>query len=107
MAEATRLLLEDHGFQVVSATDFRQVEAACADGRFNLVLIGDAIEPRTKKAIATLIHDRRAVKVPILEIYSSKPELDNVHSVAGSKPPDDLIRTLKSILNQHEAGQSA
>jgi DNA-binding response OmpR family regulator len=107
MAEATRLLLEEQGFRVVSATDFRQVEAACAQGQFELVLIGDAIEPRTKKAIAALIRDRCSVTVPILEIYTSKPELDNVHSVSASDPPAELIQTLKTILNQQHTGQSA
>jgi DNA-binding response OmpR family regulator len=103
--ESTRLLLEQQGFRVISATDFKQVEAACAEAQFDLVLIGDAIEPKIKKAIVALLRDRRSA-APVLELYHGKPELEDVYSV-DAVSPDDLIASVNRVLKQVRSSQSA
>jgi DNA-binding response OmpR family regulator len=96
LAEATRLLLEQHAYEIVTATDFKQVEAACTNIRFDLALIGDNFDPRIKKAIYLLIKENCA-KVPILEMYKGNPAIDNAEHVNAASP-DELILAVRRML---------
>jgi CheY-like chemotaxis protein len=83
MGEATNLLvissdpafgdvrkdvLEAAGFSVISANNLRQVEDACKQGGFWLVIIGHAIPPKRKKRIWAEIVNR-CPGIEILDLY--------------------------------------
>jgi hypothetical protein len=96
LPERTRLLLEQHAYEIVTATDFKQVKTACANIRFDLALIGDNFVPRIKKAIYLLIKETCA-QVPILEMYKHRPVINEAKHVNAASP-DELMKAVQSML---------
>jgi hypothetical protein len=96
LAEAKRQLLALHPYEFVTATDFKQIEAACANIRFDLALIGENFEPAIKIAIFFLLR-KHCPQVPILEIYKDIPVIEDSEYVkAGS--PDEIVKAVQRIL---------
>jgi hypothetical protein len=96
LAEAKRQLLALRPYEFVTATDYQQIEAACANLRFDLALIGENFEPPIKKAISSLLREH-CPQVPILEIYKDRPVIEGSEYVkAGS--PDEIVKAVQRIL---------
>src|SRR5947209_869796 len=53
--QTRKLLLERHGYDVIPALNFRDVEMACQDGNFHLALVGHDLETKIKKALGLKI----------------------------------------------------
>ena len=96
--ETRKLLLQQHGFNVVPALNFRDVEQACKLQDFDLVLVGQTFEPRIKKAIALKIREH-CRDVPIVEMCRYSPEIEgSIFTVSDS--PEDLIQTIADTLGE-------
>jgi hypothetical protein len=105
LAEATRQLFEQYAYEIVTATDFKQVEAGCANIQFDLALIGDNFEPRIKKAIALLLKEH-CPDVPILEIYKDTPVTEASEFVQEGSP-DELVKAVRRMLGKVKSPVSA
>lgn len=96
LAEAKRKLLALRPYEFVTATDFQQIEAACAHLQFDLALIGENFEPQIKMAISSLLREH-CPHVPILEIYKDKPVIEGSEYVkAGSS--DEIVKAVQRML---------
>jgi DNA-binding NtrC family response regulator len=106
LAQATRQLLEQYAYEIVTATDFKQVEAGCANIQFDLALIGDDnFEPRIKKAIALLLKEH-CPDVPILEICKDTPVTEASEFVQEGSP-DELVKAVRRMLGKVKSPVSA
>ena len=94
LSEIRRLLLTGNGYNVVVATDFRQIEALSAPP--NCVVIGTDIEPRVKRAAGKLL-DHKWAGIPILEINVFQPEIEGAAWVS-SDSPEEVLAALKDLL---------
>jgi hypothetical protein len=96
LAEAKRQLLALRPYEFVTATDFKQIEDACANIRFDLALVGENFEPLIKMAISSLLKEH-CPQVPILEIYKDRPVIEGSEYVkAGS--PAEIVKAVQRIL---------
>jgi hypothetical protein len=92
LAEAKRQLLALRPYEFVPPTDFQQIEAACANIRFDLALIGENFDPPIKMAISSLLREH-CPGVPILEIYEDRSVIEGSEYVkAGS--PDEIVKAV-------------
>jgi hypothetical protein len=69
-----RMVLEQHGYEVAEAADFLQIKDRCAEARFACAILGTDIEPKMKRAIATVL-EQLCPGMPILEIFRISPEI--------------------------------
>ncbi len=97
-ADAMKEALARRGHAVIAATDFSQVRQSCADLRFDLVVIGDAIPPRIKKALA-LDLKRYCPDSPVLEICTSQPCIAEADYFLQKDSFDALSQKISEILH--------
>ena len=100
LRNARRMLLEAQGYEVVSASDFKEVREACENASFDLVIIGHSLDPKTKRAIAVTIREHTP-GVPILEMCLVSPEIKDAE-FSTSDSPADLIASVRRILQMDE-----
>lgn len=96
-AEAMQKALQQRGHFVVAATDFAQVRKSCDNLRFDLVVIGDAISPRIKKALAIELKEYCG-QAPLLEICKSEPCIEEADYVLESDGYEALSQRIHRIL---------
>lgn len=96
-AEAMQKALQQRGHFVVAATDFDQVRKSCSNLSFDLVVIGDAISPRIKKALAIELREYCG-KAPLLEICKSEPCIREADYVLNSDGYEALSQRIHQIL---------
>lgn len=96
-AEAMQKALQQRGHFVVAATDFDQVRKSCDNLRFDLVVIGDAIGRRIKKALAIQLKEY-CPQVPVLEICKSEPCIDEADYILKSDSYEALSQRIHEIL---------
>jgi hypothetical protein len=68
LLQTRKLILERAGHTVISVTDERELAAACREHVFDLAVIGEAVSPRMKRAVASSIR-ARCPSARILELY--------------------------------------
>ncbi len=68
LLKTRRLLLETAGHEVVTVTSETELLAACEKHSFEVAVVGQAIDSRTKRRLATLIR-QHCRDVRILELY--------------------------------------
>ena len=78
LLEARKSTLEKAGHNVITATDQLQVVTACRQHQFDVAVLGQAISPRMKRVIASLIQQYCPL-ARIVELYRppEKRALDN------------------------------
>ena len=83
-----QLLLEQMGYDVVSAEGFAQAwdAAATKDNRFDLVILGHSIPPNDKKAIVSHMRDSCACPILALLRPHESPVDDAAVSVDAADP---------------------
>lgn len=96
-AEAMQKALQQRGHFVVAATDFDQVRKSCSNLNFDLVVIGDAISPRIKKALALELREYCG-QSPLLEICKSEPCIREADYVLTSDGYEALSQRIHHIL---------
>jgi hypothetical protein len=68
LLQTRKLILERAGHTVISVMDEREMAAACREYVFDLAVIGEAVSPRMKRAVASSIR-AQCRSVRILELY--------------------------------------
>lgn len=96
-AETRRLLLEQHGLTVATATNFVEVEQKCKQGNIACIIVGMDIEPHIKRAIGNLLAET-CPQLPLLEICRLSPEIEEASTVL-SDAPEDLLAAIDDLLN--------
>lgn len=92
-------MLEQHGFSVVVATNFVDIQQKCVDKNISCILIGMNIEPRIKRAIGKLLEEV-CPQTPLLEICRITPEIEEASFVC-SDAPEDLLAALDDLLKPY------
>lgn len=98
-------VLEDAGFSVISANNFRQLEDACKQGEFWLAVVGHAISPKEKRRVWAEIVTR-CPETEILDLYEgSGPVLpDADYHLDAQLGVSAIPEKIKEILRRKEAG---
>lgn len=96
-AEAMQKALQQRGHFVVGATDFNQVRKSCDNLRFDLVVLGDAISSRIKRALAIELREY-CPQAPLLEICKSDQCIDEADYVLKSDGFEALSQRIHEIL---------
>jgi CheY-like chemotaxis protein len=97
--------LERAGYSVCAASSLKEVEQACHDQRFDMVLVADAVEPRMKKAIGLAIR-HFLPEAPILQIGRIRPDLEGNSFVTGDSR-EEVLRSVSRILRHDEIRPAA
>jgi len=96
---AMKNALAKRGHVVIAANDFRQVEQACRDMRFDLVVIGEAVPSRIKRALILELR-KNCIGAPILEVCASQPCMPEVDYVLQSDSYEKLAQGIHEILQR-------
>jgi CheY-like chemotaxis protein len=97
--------LERAGYRVCAASSLKEVEQACYEQRFDMVLVADAVEPRMKKAIGLAIR-HFLPEAPILQIGRIRPDLEGNSFVTGDSR-EEVLRSVSRILRHDEIRPAA
>lgn len=90
--------LQDAGHKVSGAISLKEVEAACTEKTFGLIVVGPQIGPRMKMTLAEFLQ-RHCPSVPILEIGRAKPEIQGAGCIVGDSQLE-LLQAVRMILYQ-------
>lgn len=93
-------LLEQHSFSVVTASDFKQLEELCKQGKFDVALVEAEIQPKIKKAIGLLLRSS-CPWAPIVEMYSGDPQIPGAEPVSADNFDDLVPAILKALSQRH------
>lgn len=97
--------LEEAGYEVHSATSLKEVEQACNTARFELILVADTLDPKTKKAVGSAIR-HFFPDTPILQMGRTRPDIEG-HSFVTGRSCEDVLRSVKEILRRDEIRPAA
>ncbi len=97
--------LERAGYRVSAARSLKEVEQACHDQHFDMVLVADAVEPKMKKAIGLAVR-HFLPEAPILQIGRTRPDLDGNCFVTGESR-EDILSSVSKILRRDEIRPAA
>lgn len=92
--------LESAGYRVSGASSLKEVEQACHSGNFDMILVGDAVEPRMKKAIGLTVR-HYFPDTPILQIGRTRPDIDGTCFVTADSC-EDVLRSVSKILRHDD-----
>ncbi|HSM87633.1 MAG TPA: hypothetical protein VLT16_15865 [Candidatus Limnocylindrales bacterium] len=96
-ADAIKQALEQRGHFVISATDFTQVREYCNDLRFDLVIIGEAIPAKVKKALALQLREYCPGSL-VLDVCSLHASIAEADYVLKSDSNEALSQSIHNIL---------
>ncbi len=99
---ARHLMLQESGFFVVSAGDFKELKQGLAQSGYDVFILGHSLPSKEKLRVFHLLRDNSA-SVPILELYNSSPDLDTGFSLSSHATPEDLLTTVNRIIQEHLA----
>jgi CheY-like chemotaxis protein len=97
--------LERAGYRVSPARSLKDVEQACHDGNFDMILVADALEPKMKKAIGLTIK-HFFPNAPILQMGRTRPDIDG-NCFVTSDSREDVLRSVSRILRRDEIPPAA
>jgi CheY-like chemotaxis protein len=97
--------LERAGYKVSPACSLKDVEQACNDQAFDIVLLADAVEPRMKKAIGLTVR-HFLPEAPILQMGRIRPDIDGDCFVTGDSR-EDLLHSVSRILRRDDIRPAA
>lgn len=96
LLETATLMAQAEGFDVHTASNFKQVEAACHEDRFQLAVVDHTLAPKIKRAIAAIIRDKRRGTF-ILELCQVSSEIPDADYLLIGSEPAALVATIKRI----------
>lgn len=97
--------LQGAGYQVRPACSLKDVEQACNAGKFDMVLVADAVDPRMKKAIGMTVR-HYFPEAPILQMGRTHPDIDGTCFVTGDSP-EGILRSVTRILSRDDIRPAA
>ncbi len=80
------------------ASNFRELEAACAALHFHVAVLGPGLGARVKRAVARLLQ-QKCPYVPIIELFHGSPVVDGAIHFSGD-PGQELIAKVKTAVQQ-------
>ena len=98
----TSLMLQAEGFDVHTASDFLQVQSACAEDRFQLAIVDHTLAPKIKRAIAAVIREKRPGTV-VLELCQVSSEIPDADYLLIGHDPDALVRMVLRIARERNS----
>ena len=105
LMETRKLVLQHAGHNVVGVTDARDLAAICQRHHFDIAVIGQALSPKNKKAIAALIREH-CPSVKILELYPEYQQKTLDDADSWLEVPADLPEALAKRVNELAAQKS-
>jgi CheY-like chemotaxis protein len=97
--------LQRAGYQVSPACSLEDVEQACTSGKFDMVLVADAVDRRMKKAIGLTVR-QHFPEAPILQMGRTHPDIDGACFVTGDSQ-EDILRSVTKILRHDDIRPAA
>lgn len=97
--------LEQAGYKVSPACSLKEVEQACHNQPFDIVLVADVVEPRMKKAIGLTVR-HFFPELPILQMGRIRPDMDGACFVTGDSH-DDVLQSVQKILRRDDIPPAA
>jgi DNA-binding response OmpR family regulator len=91
-----QLILEQAGFEIVSAWGFSNAMEYCEKGDFDVVLIGHSLPPDDKTALVKVLRrhcDRPVISVRRSGQHTKHPAAD--YSIAADDGPEALVKVVK------------
>jgi len=93
------------GFEVAGALNLKDVEAACREHAFDLIILGPQIGPRMKMMISDLLQ-KECPSLSILEMGRASPEIQGADCMIGDSPAE-LIQAVRLLLHREMVRQRA
>lgn len=95
-----RLILESAGHTVVSTMDQRELEDACAEQRFDVAIIGEAMSPKVKRWTCQLVRENcpSARVLELHRMYAGRSLADADAWLAMPTHPEELEKTVNSLV---------
>jgi DNA-binding NtrC family response regulator len=98
LADVRKTVLDEAGFQVLSAADLRAVRKACIEQSPDLVMIGYSLPPAEKRRVWVEVRD--LCNCPVLELHQGgAPTLMPPAYFHQAEQPGDFLERVKAILN--------
>jgi CheY-like chemotaxis protein len=96
-----KLILEKAGHTVVTASDQRDVVAACKNHEFNVAVIGQTVSTKSKRSISSLVR-QNCPSAKILELYQANhgPALPAGEADAWLEVPTDVPQDLAAQVSK-------
>jgi len=91
------MLLENRGYDVVSAANLRETRTALKSGNFDLVILGLSIDGSVKREMASITH-KLCGNAKILELCRISPEVADADHYLMSAEPEEVDHTIGRIL---------
>ena len=96
------MMLQNRGFEVVSARNLRETRSALKSGDFDLVILGVSVDSDAKREMASAAR-KLCDQAQILELCRISAEVPDAEHHLFSPEPEDIDRTVGKILR----GQSS
>ena len=91
--------LERAGYRVKTACSLKDVDQACHNQAFDIVLIADSVEPRMKKAIGLTVR-HYLPEAPILQMGRIRPDIDGDNSFVTGDSREGVLKSVLKILKR-------
>ena len=92
-----KILLQEHDFAVVTASNLLEVISAC-HSEFVAVILGSHLPMKEKSRIVTTVRESCKKGTPIFALYDeSVTEADNADKPIKADDPEALVRALNAI----------
>lgn len=98
-------MLQAESFEVHTAADFLQVEAACSADIFQLAIVDHTLAPKIKRAIAAVVREKRPGTV-ILELCQVSSEIPDADYLLIGSEPEALVKMVQRIARERKASRS-
>lgn len=96
LAEAQRMILEEHGYHVRLAGDLRELDRISKNHQISCAVLGQDLGPGMKHAVAALLC-KNLPAIAILEEYSTSPVIEEAeHIPAGDT--SEVLATIDDLL---------
>jgi hypothetical protein len=92
--------LQHAGYSVRTASSLKDVDQACHNQRFDIVLIADSVEQRMKKAIGLTVR-HYFPDAPILQMGRIRPDIDGNCFVSGDSR-EGVLKSVSNILQRRD-----
>jgi CheY-like chemotaxis protein len=99
LLQTRKQILEQAGHTVVTTIDQPQLAAACAKHRFDVAVIEQAMDPRMRKIVASLIREQ-CPAAKILELYPPQEARVVADADAWLEAPEAIPKDLVERVNQ-------
>jgi DNA-binding response OmpR family regulator len=97
-----QMLLEQAGYQPISALGFTDAVQRCREGKFDLAIIGHSIPQKDKRALVQEI--RQSCKAPVLSLYTTSegPLEAAEYAIDANEGPAAVLNMVNQIVGTND-----